>query len=120
MNSSQDRFWGTVGRWCNSNPKPSIAVEVNTSGDRWPDTFNATVRGFSQERRSITLELAPGDFRTLDLRGCNVRSVSMPRPGRELVEWNTVVTFRLLCESDELFSDVRFSFTELRELGGMM
>ena len=112
MSSSDDKFWRAVGRWCSSNPKPSVVTEAIAPGVNWPETFKATVKSFSRGE-SITFELESGDLREVVLRDFRVRVSSVRTPRGDLAEWNIVGSFSLLDEAN----DAGLTFTELREFG---
>src|SRR6266851_1128759 len=81
-----NKFWNSVEGWSTSNPKVSLVVEIKAAGDNWPDTFKATVMGFSRDNVSITLRFESGKEDELKLDGFRIRARSVPIPGRDLSE----------------------------------
>lgn len=111
--SSYEAFWKAVENWCISKSKPTIRVEATAEGSNWPTAiFSGRVDSFTMGE-SITFALDDGQIRTVELRNCSLRVVTIPK---DLSELNVLARFSLECD-DEGGTVSCFVFTEMRDWG---
>lgn len=109
MRSIDDNFWKTVEGYCHSKRKPLIHLEL--VGLNSSEVLEGTIENFVP-RVSISIR-SGDDLRTLDLRGCTVKTAGFPRPlaSSNLESWNEASSFSLRR------GDTGFAFTFLRDFG---